>query len=79
MALKAADIKPGMAVVCNLSGDSAGQWELLDKHPNRGWWWLHRWTRDGEWETTSEHQDYLHRVADGSRHEHIQTELEIAA
>jgi len=77
MALEAKDAKPGMAVV--IKGSTCGQWELLDKHPRPAHWWLHRWTADGEWETTYEHQKQLHRVANGSRHEFTQPELELAA
>lgn len=76
MALTAAQVKPGMIVAIR---GVAGQWEVLDKHPTRSHWWLHRWTAAGAWETTYQHQDSLHRIADGSRHEMIQPELETAA
>lgn len=75
MALAAKDIKPGMTVIIHRS--VSGQWEVLDKHPQRAHWWLHRWIGD-KWETTYEHQDQLHRVANGSRHEYEQMELEAA-
>lgn len=75
MALKAADIKHGMIVAVK---GRPGQWEVLDKHPDRAHWWLHRRNATGDWETTYEHQDYLHRIADGSRHEYQQLELEAA-
>jgi hypothetical protein len=71
MALAAKDIKHGMAVAIK---GIHGQWEVLDKHPQCAYWWLHRWN-DGVWQTTYEHQDALHRVADGSRHEYEQTEI----
>jgi hypothetical protein len=76
MALAAKDIKHGMAVA--IKGQS-GQWEILDRHPQKAHWWLHRRNAAGDWETSYEHQDYLHRVADGSRHEYTQPELEAAA
>jgi hypothetical protein len=75
MALAAADLKPGIIVAAR---GVAGQWEVLDRHPTPAHWWLHRWNA-GVWETTYEHQRDLHRIADGSRHEYIQPELEIAA
>ena len=76
MALDTKDAKPGTAVV--IAGRS-GQWELLDKHPKPAHWWLHRWTAEGVWQSTYEHQRDLRKVADGSRHEFTQPELEIAA
>ena len=27
-------------------------WTLLEKHPDRGTWWLHRRNDAGEWQTT---------------------------
>lgn len=75
MALAATDIKPGIAVVVP---GIPGQWEVLDKAPRASCYWLHRWTADGVWETTCEHMRDFHRVADGSRHEYIQEELEAA-
>lgn len=76
MALAAKDIKHGMLVVVR---GIEGQWEVLDKHPKIGSWWLHRRNAAGDWETTYESQNYLHRVADGSRHEYAQSELELEA
>ena len=75
MALTAAQVKPGMAIVV---AGLMGQWEVLDKHPRPAHYWLHRWN-DGVWETTCEHMRDFHKVADGSRHEHIQPELEMTA
>lgn len=79
MALAAKDIKHGMLVVGHPETHAPGQWEVLDRHPDRGYWWLHRRNANGDWETSYSHQDDLHRVASGSRHELTQTELEIAA
>jgi hypothetical protein len=79
MALAAAEIKHGMLVVGHPETNAPGQWEVLDKHPGRAYWWLHRWNAAGEWETTCAHQNDLHRVANGSRHEYEQPEMEIAA
>jgi len=75
MALKAAEIKHGILVAAH---GLPGQWEVLDKHPTRSHWWLHRWNAAGDWETTYHHQDSMHRIADGSRHEYEQMELEAA-
>jgi hypothetical protein len=79
MALTAAQVKPGMLVVGHPETFAHGQWEVLDKHPDRGYWWLHRRNASGDWETTYSHQNNLHRVASGSRHEYEQPELEAAA
>ncbi|MDR6794851.1 hypothetical protein J2X12_002862 [Pseudarthrobacter oxydans] len=75
MALAAKDVKPGMAVAVD---GQPGQWEVLDRHPRHNHWWLHRRGASGEWQTTFDHMRHLHRVADGSRHEYEQTELEAA-
>ena len=74
MALAASEIKHGMIVAAR---GVAGQWEVLDRRPRAGYYWLHRWN-GSEWEATYEHQRDLHRVADGSRHEYEQMELEAA-
>lgn len=49
MAIATADMKHGMTVTTH-----SGEWEVLDKHPLAGNWWLHRWNA-GVWET-----DYCH-------------------
>lgn len=76
MALAASEIKHGMLVVAH---GQPGQWEVLDRHPGNKTWWLHRRNAAGDWETTSEHQQNMHRVADGSRYEYTQPELGAAA
>lgn len=38
-----------------------GVWTVLDRHPDKGYWWLHRWSGD-KWETTHAHYSALLQI-----------------
>ena len=67
--LKDSEIKPGMLVRCGDTGSDT-EWEVLDRAPKPGQWWLHRWDENGEWQTTCSHRYSMAIVGEGSRAEH---------
>lgn len=60
MAIATSDMKHGMQVTVN----SDRVWEVLDRHPLPGNWWLHRWNAEGEWETTYNHENSMTAVSE---------------
>lgn len=55
--LQEKDIKHGMKVrTWSLEPDGFTEWEVLDRAPQPGQWWLHRWDENGEWQTTCCHR-----------------------
>lgn len=47
------DMRHGMRVAFN-----GKEWDVLDRHPRAGSWWLHRWHGE-QWETTHAHETEL--------------------
>lgn len=58
-ALAARQVQRGMQVT--VAGDYR-VWSVLERHPKTGWWWLHRRTTAGEWETTEAHYKQLTQI-----------------
>lgn len=55
--LQEKDIKYGMKVrTWSLEPDGFTEWEVLDRAPKAGQWWLHRWDENGEWRVTCCHR-----------------------
>lgn len=52
-------ITRGMHV--EIKNEGTDVWTVLDRHPQRGCWWLHRWV-DGKWSTTHAHYSQLNQV-----------------
>ena len=53
----------GMTVV--FKGETDGvQWQVLDRHPTRGHWWLHRRDPLGAWVTTFARYSQLEQVVE---------------
>lgn len=69
-ALQEKDIKHGMTVrTWSLEPEGFTEWEVLERGPQNGQWWLHRWTPEGEWQTICSHRYNFEKVGDGSRAE----------
>ena len=60
MTIATSDMRHGMKV----SIPDNGEWEVLDRTPRAGQWWLHRWTEAGQWETTEAHESYMTAVSE---------------
>lgn len=67
--LKDSDIKHGMAIKCGSFG-SETVWEVLDRAPQPGQWWIHRRDEFGGWKCIAVHRYEIQIVGDGSRTEH---------
>lgn len=52
MSIATADMKHGLKVTIDATGDV---WDVLDKTPRPGAWWLHRW-EGGQWHTCERKQ-----------------------
>lgn len=61
--LKDSEIKPGMLVRAGSAGSEI-VWTVLDKAPQPGHWWLHRYDEFGEWKATSYHRYELGIVSE---------------
>lgn len=68
------DVKHGMAVRTwdPLAPSGFTEWEVLDRGPQPGQWWLHRRDSEGNWKTACVHRYNFEKVSDGSRTEHRQ-------
>lgn len=57
------DVRRGMKVrIGRHTNDSpTAVWIVLDRHPDKGHWWLHRWDA-GQWQSTSARYTELTQV-----------------
>jgi hypothetical protein len=57
--VKAHKVSAGMVV--NIEGEE-GSWTVLSRHPKGGWWWVHRWNEQDEWQTAAAHYGSMEQV-----------------
>lgn len=50
--IPARKVQRGMTVILPDSDAPETEWHVLERHPQRGCWWLHRRDNAGEWVTT---------------------------
>lgn len=41
------------------------EWITLSRHPKPGYWWLHRWNDQDEWETSAAHYRHMEQIIRG--------------